>query len=130
MFSRVAMIVEPVLVYAAGDTLAAALARVEAIVADPEAGRARRDPVHPAIEAVAEDLARPSKILLTELLAAGLLTIELIDVADAKEDELHDRRFVTRSRLRWRSTANPLAHAARAAGRTNRHQASTSPPSR
>jgi hypothetical protein len=72
--------------------------------------------VHPAIEAVAEDLARPSRILLTELLAAGLLTVELIDLADAEEDELRDRRFVTRVRLRWRSAASPLARAARAAG--------------
>jgi hypothetical protein len=116
MFSRVEMIVEPVLVYERGDTLEAALARVEAIVPDPEAGRAQRDPVHPAIEAFAEDLARPSRILLTELLAAGLLTVELIDLADAEEDELRDRRFVTRVRLRWRSAGSPLARAARAAG--------------
>lgn len=116
MFNRVEMIVQPVLVYERGDTLEAALARVEAIAPDPEAGRARRDPVYPAIEAVAEDLARPTRILLTELLAAGLLAVEVIDLDDAEEDELRDRRFVARVRLRWRSAASPLARAARAAG--------------
>jgi hypothetical protein len=116
LFSRLEMIAEPVLVYERGDTLDQALARVEAIAPDPEAGRAERDAVHPAIEPVAEDLARPTRILLTELLTAGLLTVELVDLADADEDELADRRFLTRVRLRWRSASSPLARAARAAG--------------
>jgi predicted nucleotidyltransferase len=116
LFSRIEMIEEPVLVYERGETLDQALSRIEAIVPDPEAGRAQRDPVHPAIEPVAADLARPTRILLTELLTAGLLTVELIDLADADEDELADRRFVTQIRLRWRSAASPLARAACAAG--------------
>jgi hypothetical protein len=116
LFSRLEMIAEPVLVYERGDTLDQALARVEAIAADPEAGRAERDPVHSAIEPVAEDLARPTRILLTELLTAGLLTVELIDLADADEDEFADQRFLTRVRWRWRSASSPLARAARAAG--------------
>jgi hypothetical protein len=116
MFSRVEMIAEPVLVYERGDTLERALARVEAIAADPEAGRAERDPVHPAIEPVAELLARPTRILLTELVMAGLLSVELIDLGDANEHELADRDFVIRIRLRWRNPASPLARAARAAG--------------
>jgi predicted nucleotidyltransferase len=61
MFSKVEMIAEPVLVYERGDTLDQALARVAAIAPDPEAGRTERDPVHPAIEPVAEDLARPTR---------------------------------------------------------------------
>ena len=112
------MIAEPVLVYERGDTLDRALARVEAIAPDPEAGRAERDPVHPAIEPVADELARPTRILLTELLTAGLLRAELVDLADVEENELVDRRFVTGLRLRWRSRASPLARAARAAGVT------------
>jgi predicted nucleotidyltransferase len=116
LFGRIEMIAEPVLVYERGDTLDQALARVDAIAHDPEAGRAERDAVHPAIEPVAEDLARPTRILLTELLIAGLLTVELIDLADADEDELADRRFRTRVRLGWRSASSPLARAARAAG--------------
>lgn len=116
LFSKIEMIAEPVLVYERGDTLDQALARVAAIAADPEAGRAKRDRVHPTIEPVAEDLARPTRILLTELLSAGLLSVEVIELADADEDELADRRFVTRVRWRWRSASSPLARAARAAG--------------
>jgi predicted nucleotidyltransferase len=116
LFSRIEMIEEPVLVYEHGDTLDHALARIEAIAPDPEAGRAERDAVHPAIELVAEDLARPTRILLTELLDAGLVHVELIDLADAEEDELADRSFVIQVRLRWRSGTSALARAARAAG--------------
>jgi len=115
MFNRLEMIAEPVLIYQQGDTLLQALARVEAVTPDPTAGRAERDPVHPAIEAVADDLARPSRILLTELLAAGLLTVDVIDLVDAEEDQLGDRRFLSRVRRRWHSPASPLARAARAA---------------
>jgi hypothetical protein len=78
LFSRLEMIAEPVLVYQRGDTRDQSLARVAAIAPDPEAGRAERDPVHPAIEPVAEDLARPTRILLTELLTADLLGVELV----------------------------------------------------
>jgi predicted nucleotidyltransferase len=116
MFNRLELIAEPVLVYERGDTLEAALARVEAIAPDPEAGRAQRDPVHPAIEPVAEDFARPSRILLTELLGTGLLRVELIDLPDAEDGELVDRRVVRGIHLRWRSAESPLARAARAAG--------------
>lgn len=116
LFSRIEMIAEPVLVYERGDTLDQALARVASITPDPEAGRAERDPVHPTIEAVAEDLARPTRILLTELITAGLLEAELIDVADAEEHELANERFVMETRMRWRSAASPLARAARAGG--------------
>jgi predicted nucleotidyltransferase len=116
MFGRVEMIAEPVLVYERGDTLERARARVEAITTDPGAGRARRDPVHPAIEPVADDLKRPSRILLTELLTAGLLTVDLVVLADADGDEPADGRFEERIRLRWPSARSPLARAARAAG--------------
>ena len=99
LFSRSEMIEEPVLVYERGDTLDQVLARVEAIVPDPAAGRAQRDPVHPAIDPVAEDLARPTRILLTKLLDAGLLRVELIDLADAEEDEVADGSFVIQVRI-------------------------------
>src|SRR5438046_900586 len=81
----------------------------------PVASRAHRDAVHPAVEPGADDLARPTRILLTELLAAGLLTVELIDLPDAEEDKLADRLLVTEIRQRWRSAASPLVRAARAA---------------
>ena len=116
MFSRLEMIAEPVLVYERGDALDRALARIDSIAPDAEAGRADRDPVHPAIEPIADDLARPIRILLSELLAGGLLDLEIIDLADAEEDELSDESFVFETRLRWRSAASPLARAARAAG--------------
>ena len=116
LFSRLEMIAEPVLVYQRGDTRDQSLARVAAIAPDPEAGRAERDPVHPAIEPMAEDLARPTRILLTELLTADLLGVELVDLADADEDALADRRFLTSIRLRWQSPSSALARAARAAG--------------
>ena len=80
LFNRLEILAEPVLVYDRGDTFDDALARVEAIAPDSEAGRAERDPVHPAVEPVAGDLARPSRILLTELLKAGLLEIEIVDL--------------------------------------------------
>jgi hypothetical protein len=116
LFGRLEMIAEPVLIYRRGDTLAEALARVEAITRDPHAGRAQRDPVHPAIEPIADDLARPTRILLTELLEARLLGVELLDLADTDEDELTDRDFVMQVRLRWRSPTSARARAARAAG--------------
>lgn len=116
MFNRVEMIAEPVLVYERGDPLPTALARVDAIAADPRAGRARRDPVHPALALVAEELARPNRILLSELLDAGLLGVEIVNLADVEDADLGDRQFLTRVRLRWRSTGSPLARAARAAG--------------
>jgi predicted nucleotidyltransferase len=116
LFSKIDVIAEPVLVYERGDRLDQVLARVDAIAPDPGAGRAERDAVHPAIEPVADDLARPTRILLTELLTADLLAVELVDLADADEDELADRRFLTIVRLRWHSPSSPLARAARAAG--------------
>jgi hypothetical protein len=78
--------------------------------------RCERDPVHPAIEPVADDLTRPTRILPTELLGAGLLDIAIVDLIDAENDELLDRRFVMQIRLRWRGDRSPLARAARAAG--------------
>jgi hypothetical protein len=66
---------------------------------------------------VAEDLARPTRILLTGLLTADLLGVELVDLADADEDALADRRFPPSIRLRWQSPSSALARAARAAGR-------------
>jgi predicted nucleotidyltransferase len=116
MFNRRGMLAEAVAVYERGDDLNAALARVSAIKPDPDAGRAQRDPVHPAIESVAEDLTRPTRILLTELITAGLLTVEFIELADAQADDLADRRFRAEIRLRWSSATSPLARAARAAG--------------
>jgi hypothetical protein len=116
LFGRLEMIAEPVLVYRRGDTLAEVLARVAAITPDPRAGRAQRDPVHPAIEPIADDLARPTRILLTELLEARLLGVELLDLADTDEDELTDRDFVMQVRLRWHSPTSARARAARAAG--------------
>jgi hypothetical protein len=55
--------------------------RVGAIAPDPEAGSAEGDAVRPAIESMAADLARAATILLTELLSASLLTIELVELA-------------------------------------------------
>jgi hypothetical protein len=117
MFGRHEMLVEPVLVYQRGDTLAGARARVAAITPDPAAGRAERDPVNPAIEPVADDLARPSRIMLSELIEAGMLTIEVIDLPDAAEDEIADRVYCRDMRMRWRNPSSPLVRAAHAAGR-------------
>jgi hypothetical protein len=117
MFGRHEMLVEPVLVYQRGDTVAAARARVAAITPDPAAGRAERDPVHPAIDVVADDLARPSRIMLSELIEAGMLTIEVIDLPDAAEVDIADRVYSRHIRMRWENPSSPLARAARAAGR-------------
>jgi hypothetical protein len=110
------MLVEPVHIYKRGDDLDQALARLAGIKPDPKAGRAQRDPVDPAIDPVADDLARPTMILLTELITAGLLTVDLVDLPDAEENELADSRFAAEIGQRWRSPASPLARAARAAG--------------
>jgi hypothetical protein len=116
MFSRREIVAEPVLVYQRGDRLADARERVDAIAPDPAAGRAERDPVHPALEPVAEDLARRSPIMLSELIGAGLLQIELVDLPDAAEQEIADGAHCREVRMRWRNSASPLARAARAAG--------------
>jgi len=130
MFNRLELIAAPVLVYQHGDPLDEALARVEAIAPDPTAGRAERDPVHPAIEPVADELARPTRILLTELFAAGLLSVELIDLDDAEEADLGDRRFVTGVRLRWRQRRESAGPRGAPPVRTCRPPGSTSPRSR
>jgi len=117
LFNSLEMLAEPVLVYQRGDTLAGARARVDAIALDPAAARAERDPVHPAIEPVAEDLARPWRIMLSELITAGLLAIEVIDLPDAAEEDIADRAYCREVRMRWRNSSSPLARAARAAGR-------------
>jgi hypothetical protein len=111
------MLAEPVLVYQRGDTLAGVRARVDAIAPDPGAGPAERDPVHPAIEPVSEDLARPSRIMLSELVGAGLLAIEIIDLPDAAEEDIADRVYRRDVRMRWRNSSSPLARVAHAAGR-------------
>jgi hypothetical protein len=116
MFGRHEMIVEPVLVYERGDTLADALKRIAAITPDPAAGRAERDPIHPTIEPVAEDLVRPSRIMLSELIAAGLLAIEVLDLADAAEKDIADPTYRRHVRMRWNATSSPLARAAWSAG--------------
>ncbi|HJS92988.1 MAG TPA: hypothetical protein VJ741_01905 [Solirubrobacteraceae bacterium] len=74
LFNRIEMTIAPVLVYERGDTLEQTVARVESIAEDESAGRAARDPVHPALEAVIDDLARPSRILLTELASRGYIS--------------------------------------------------------
>lgn len=117
IFNHHKMLVEPVLIYRCGDTLADARARVEAIAPDPAAGRAARDPVHPSIEPVAEDLARPSRIMLSELIGAGLLVIKVIDLPDAAEEDIANGDYCHGVRIRWRNPSSPLARAARAAGR-------------
>jgi hypothetical protein len=117
MFNRHEMLATPVLVYQRGDTLADAQARVDAIAPNSAAGRAERDSVHPAIESVIEDLARPSLIMLSELIGAGLLAIEVIDLPDAAEEDIADRTYCREVRMRWRTSSSPLARAAHAAGR-------------
>ncbi len=117
MFNNLEMLAEPTLVYERGDSLADSLARVEAINPDPAAGRAERDPVHPALEPVADDLVRPSHILLAELAAAELLAIEVVDLSDAVDADIADVAYRDRVGQRWSNPASPLARAARAAGR-------------
>jgi predicted nucleotidyltransferase len=115
LFNRVDMLAAAILIYERGDTLDVALARVNAIKADPAAGRAARDPMHPAIEPLAEDLARPSRILLTELAERGLIEIELVVLPDAELEAITNSNYRKALRLRWAATS-PLARAARAAG--------------
>ncbi|HEY1776855.1 MAG TPA: hypothetical protein VGG41_11905 [Solirubrobacteraceae bacterium] len=114
-FNRLEMIVNPVLLYQRGDMLAQACARINAIAIVPSEGRAPRDPVHPTIEPVAEDLARPSRILLTELVAHGYLETHVVDLPDADLRELDDNEFCLTVHTRW-SPTSPLARAAIAGG--------------
>jgi hypothetical protein len=116
MFGGHEMLVEPVLVYERGDTLADVLERVEAITPDPAAGRAARDPVHSTIEGVAEDMARPSRIMLSELIAAGLLAVEVLDLPDAAETDISDPTYRRNVRMRWNTASSPLERAAWSAG--------------
>ena len=116
MFNRLEMIAEPVLVYQRGDQLEECLARISSIAEDRSAGRATRDPVHPALEPVIDDLARPSRILLTELASRGYVSLELIDLPDAELDAINNDNFRSAVADSW-SDESPLARAARAAGR-------------
>jgi hypothetical protein len=71
--------------------------------------------MHPSLEPVADELHRPSRIMLTELAAHGYIALELLELADADLDAVANpdyRRHVAR---RWKPTS-PLARAARAAG--------------
>lgn len=114
-FNELDILLNPVLVYQQGETLEEALERVHGIAVDPEAGRARRDPMHPSLEPVADELRRPSRIMLTELATHGYIGLELLELADADLDAIANpdyRRHVAR---RWKPTSL-LARAARAAG--------------
>lgn len=93
LFSRFDMIASPWSSMSA-PTRSIRRSRVEAIAPDHEAGSAGGDAVHPAIESMAEDLARATRILLIELLSAGLLTIELVELADTEKAGTGERRFV------------------------------------
>jgi hypothetical protein len=130
LFNRVEMIVEPVLVYERGDTLETALARVGAITPGPEAGRAARDPVHPAIEAVPRTshaqrgfCLRSCSALASSLPSSSTWTTPT-RISCATDTSWHASvGGGAASRARW-----PARHAP--PGHTYRPRVSTSPPSR
>jgi hypothetical protein len=115
LFNRIEMIVAPVLVYERGDSWAQTVVRVESIVENESAGRAARDPVHPALEAVIEDLARPSRILLTELATRGYISVELVPLADATLRDIKNGNYRRAISGRW-GPGSPLTRAAIAGG--------------
>lgn len=69
--------------------------------------------MHPALEPVAEDLARPSRIMLAELIGAGLLAVEVIDLPDAAEEDIADRAYCRDVRMRWRNSSDLAARSRR-----------------
>jgi hypothetical protein len=102
------------LIYERGDTLEQALERVHAIKIDPLAGRAERDPRHPSLEAVADALDRPSRIMLTELAGHGYIGIDLLELPDADLDVIANASFRQIVKDRWKPNS-PLARGVRAA---------------
>jgi hypothetical protein len=107
---------DAVLVYRRGDSLEDAVARVDAISEDESAGRAPRDPMHPALQPFADDLTRPSRIMLTELAAHGLIGLEAIALPDAELHDITCPDYERAARYRW-ARGSPLARAARAGGK-------------
>jgi hypothetical protein len=55
--------------------------------------------------------------MLSELIAAGLLSIEILDLADAGEKDITNPTYRRHMRMRWNAASSPLARAAWAAGR-------------
>ena len=115
LFNRLDMVADTVLIYERGDTLAQALARIDAIAVSSDGGRAPRDPVHPTLEPVVEELARPTRILLTEMLSRGYIDVEVVQLPDAELDAINDSDYHLTVHVRW-SQSSPLARAAIAGG--------------
>jgi hypothetical protein len=115
MYGRAELLDNSVMLYRRGDTLDIALARVRAIEPDPDAGRADRDPVHPTLVRFVDDLARPSRILLTELARRDIITLTTVDLPDSDLDAIANPDYRDAVRFRW-SDRSPLRRAALAAG--------------
>ncbi len=115
LYEEIAHITEPVLIYQDGDDLEAALARVNAINADPAAARAERDPVHPVLEPVIDALSRPSLIVLGELLTHGHIGVSVLDRRDVALSDVEDPEFHKFRVDAW-AESSPRARAARAGG--------------
>ena len=100
-----------VLLWRRGETLEQALVRLHAIAADPQAGRAARDPVVAELEELEPWIPRPIRNQLSEAATEGTITIERTQLDDAKP---RSRQASTSIIDRWGAT-NPLRRAALAA---------------
>jgi hypothetical protein len=115
LFAEIANMTEPVLISRDGDDLDAALARVNAIKPEPGAGPAARDPIHPALEPVADALSRPSLIVLGELRTHGHVGVSVLDLRDVALSDIDDPEFHEFLVDAW-AESSPRARAARAGG--------------
>ena len=86
-----------VLLWKRGDRVEDALARLHGLAADPAAGRSQRDRVAPPLEGLEHWVARPVRNELTKAIESGVLSVEQLELAEARpgrgeaEESIEDR---------------------------------------
>ena len=103
--------IETTLLWRRGDSLTTALARLHAIEPDSTASRAPRDAMLPAFDGIDQWVPRPAREMLSAWSSAGAITVQRIDLPEARARNTLIRDTITR---RWSETS-PLRHAAHAA---------------
>jgi len=94
--------IETTLLWCRGEDLATALARLNAIEPDTDAGRAPRDAMLPAFEGIDRHVPRPVRETLAAWSTAGAVTVERIDLAAAEASDDVARAAVEQ---RWGETS-------------------------
>lgn len=105
------LIADYVVLWRAGDTLDAALQRLQAIPVDTNAGRAARDGMLPAFDGFDQWIPRQARLLLSTAHAAAAVTIEPVHLSDNAAGDRTTAEYID-SRWNQRNPRRRAAHAA------------------